>query len=79
MIDPDTPDSKPSPAGLSAAAVILLILGVLLLTPGICAVIFIPEYVTSPSPVPDSIKQAWIISFIISTGGIALIVYAFRK
>jgi len=79
MTDPNTPDSKPSLARLSPAAVILLILGILLLTPGICALIFIPEYTSSPDPIPDSIMQAWIISFIISAVGIALIVYAFRR
>jgi len=61
------------------ATALLLIAGLLLLAPGVCAVIFIPEYTSSPNPVPSSIMQLWIISLIISTVGIALIVYAFRR
>jgi len=58
---------------------VLVLIGGLLLLPGVCALIFIPEYTSSPDPIPDSIMQAWIISFIISAVGIALIVYAFRR
>jgi len=73
---PPTPPRRPRSAVVTA---LLLIAGLLLLAPGVCALIFIPEYTSSPNPVPSSIMQAWIISLIISTVGIALIVYAFRR
>jgi hypothetical protein len=72
------PDVPPTPPGSWVGRVLVLIGGLLLL-PGVCALIFIPEYTSSPDPIPDSIMQAWIISFIISAVGIALIVYAFRR
>ncbi len=79
MTVPNVPPTPPRRPRSAVATALLLIAGLLLLMPGLCAVIFIPEYVGSPNPVPDSIKQAWIISFIISAGGVALLVYAFRK
>ena len=73
---PPTPSRQPRSAVVTA---LLLIAGLLLLAPGVCALIFIPEDTSSPNPVPSSIMQAWIISFIISAVGVALIVYAFRR
>ena len=72
------PDVPPTPPG-SWVGTVLVLIGGLLLLPGVCALIFIPEYTSSPDPIPDSIMQAWIISFTISAIGIALIVYAFRR
>ena len=77
MSIPDPPPPRQPPS--AGVTFLLLIAGLLMLAPGICAVIFIPEYTSSPDPVPSSIMQAWIISFIISAVGIALIVYAFRR
>jgi len=77
MSAPHTPPPhRPRSAVVTA---LLLIAGLLLLLPGVCAIIFIPEYTSSPNPVPSSITQAWIISFIISAVGVALIVFAFRR
>jgi hypothetical protein len=76
---PGVPPSPPPKSRPAALTILLLLGGLLLLAPGLCAIIFIPEYVSSPNPVPDSIKQLWIISFVISAGGVALLVYAFRK
>jgi hypothetical protein len=73
---PPTPPRRPRSAVVTA---LLLIVGILLLAPGVCAFIFIPEYAASPSPVPSGIMQLWIISFIISALGIALIVFAARR
>jgi hypothetical protein len=73
------PDVPPTPPRSTVVTALLLIAGLLLLAPGVCALIFIPEYTTSPNPVPSGIMQAWIISFIISAFGIGLIVYAFRR
>ena len=79
MTIPDVPPTPPRRPRSAVATALLLIGGLLLLAPGVCALIFIPEYTSSPNPVPSSIMQAWIISFIISAVGIALIVYAYRR
>jgi hypothetical protein len=76
MSVPNTPPRQPRSA---IATALLLIAGLLLLAPGVCALIFIPEYTSSSNPVPSSIMQLWIISFIISAVGIALIIFAFRR
>jgi hypothetical protein len=77
MSVPDTP--PPRKPRSAVATTLLLIGGLLLLLPGVCALIFIPEYMSWPQPVPRNIMQLWIISFIISAVGIALIIYAFRR
>jgi uncharacterized membrane protein len=79
MTVPNVPPTPPRQPRSAVVTVLLLIVGLLLLAPGVCAFVFIPEYTSSPNPVPGSIMQAWIISFIISAGGIALLVYAFRR
>ena len=79
MSVPEVPPTPPHQPRSVIVTALLLIAGLLLLAPGVCALIFIPEYTSSPNPVPSSIMQAWIISFIISAVGIALIVYAFRR
>jgi hypothetical protein len=73
---PPTPPRQPRSAVLTA---LLLIGGLLLLAPGVCAVIFIREYILSPSPAASGFVSLWIISFVISALGIAQIVYAFRR
>jgi hypothetical protein len=73
---PPSPPPKSRPVALT---ILLLLGGLLLLAPGVCAIIFIPEYMSSPNPVPSSIVQLWIISLVISAGGIALLVYTFRR
>ena len=79
MTIPDVPPTPPRRPRSAVATALLLIAGLLLLAPGVCAVIFIPEYTSSPNPVPSSIMQLWIISSIISAVGIALIVYTLRR
>ena len=76
MSVPDTPPRQPRSMIVTA---MLLIGGLLLLAPGVCAVIFIREYISSPQPAPSSFMLLWIISFVISALGIAQIVYAFRR
>ena len=72
------PPRQPASAGVT---VLLLIGGLLMLAPGVCALGFMQEYL-SPSSLyapPISFILLWIISFTISAVGIALIVYAFRR
>jgi len=79
MSVPDTPPPRQPPS--AAVTVLLLIGGLLMLAPGLCAISFIQEY-TSPSSLyspPSGFIVLWIISFIISTLGIALIIYTFRR
>jgi hypothetical protein len=78
MSAPEMPPAPPRQRSAVATA-LLLIAGLLLLAPGVCAVIFIREFTLSPSPIPGGFMQLWIISFIISSVGIALIVYAYRR
>jgi hypothetical protein len=79
MTVPDLPPTPPRPPRSTVATALLLIGGLLLLAPGVCAVIFIREYMLSPSPAPSSFVSLWIISFVISALGIAQIVYAVRR
>ena len=79
MSVPDTP--PPRQPGSSGVTALLLIGGLLMLAPGVCAISFMQEYMSPSSlyPAPTSFIVLWIISFIISALGIALIVYAFRR
>jgi hypothetical protein len=79
MSVPNTPPPRQPPS--AAATVLLLIGGLVMLAPGVCALGFIQELTSPPFlyPVPTSIIVLWIISFIISALGIALIVLAFRR
>jgi len=89
MSVPQVPPTPPQEPRSPIATAVLLIVGLLLLAPGVCSVIFIREYMYMRSLYPDGIPaQAymgsdiwvlWVISFIISAGGIALIVFAFRR
>jgi hypothetical protein len=76
MSAPPTPPREPRSA---VVTMLLLIGGLLLLAPGVCAVVFIRESISSPSPAPSFMITLWVISFAISALGIAQIVYAFRR
>jgi len=79
MSESDEPDPPPRPRN-PGLTFVLIVVGVLLLLPGLRTLIFFREYVSPPNFVPDSsILQAWILSFVISAGGMALLIYAFRK
>ena len=73
---PPTPPRQPRSGILTA---LLLIGGLVLLAPGVCAVIFIREYMLSPAPTASGFMTLWVICFVISALGIAQIVYAFRR
>lgn len=78
MSVPDTP--PPRYPGFSFVTVLLVLGGLLMLAPGVCAISFIREYMAPGyHQTPISFVVLWIISFTISAAGIALIVYAFRR
>ena len=79
MSVPEMPPTPPRQARSAVLTALLLIGGLLLLAPGVCAVIFIREYILSPSPAASGFMTLWAISFAISALGIAQIVYAFRR
>jgi hypothetical protein len=79
MSVPQVPPTPPHQPRSAIATALLLIAGLLLLAPGVCAVIFIQEYTSSPYRIPSGFITLWIISFMISALGIALIVYAYRR
>jgi hypothetical protein len=79
MSMPEVPPTLPRQSRSAVITALLLIGGLLLLAPGVCAVIFIREYILSPSPAAGGFVSLWIISFVISALGIAQIVYAFRR
>ena len=78
MSKSDEPDPPPRPRD-PGLTLLLIFGGLVLLMPGLCAVIFLPESVRSPAPFLDSMMPVQIISFVISACGIALLIYAFRK
>ena len=77
MSVPSTPPPR-EPRSVIVTA-LLLIGGLLLLAPGVCAVVFIRDSISSPHPASSSFVLLWIICFVISALGIAQIVYAFRR
>jgi len=89
MSVPEVPPTPPRQPRSAVATALLLIAGLVLLAPGVCSVIVIPQYLYMRSLYPDGIPpQAhmgndiwvlWVISFVISAGGIWLIIYAFRR
>jgi cell shape-determining protein MreD len=56
-------------------AFVMILLGVILLLPGLCALYF---FVGSSGPGDPSILLLWLVCFGISAGGVALIISAFR-
>ena len=79
MSVPEVPPTPPHQPRSVIVTALLLIGGILLLAPGVCAVVFIREYISSPYPAASGFMTLWAISFAISALGIAQIVYAFRR
>jgi len=79
MTEPQIPGASPPREPLSRAAVILfLVVGVVLLLPGLCALFFMSQ--ASPNDFrAGPLAGLWLICLAISAGGIALIVRALRK
>jgi hypothetical protein len=56
--------------------ILMVIIGAILLLPGVCALVFI--FAGGISGVESSIVMLWVVSMLISAGGVWLIVKAFR-
>jgi hypothetical protein len=68
----DQPDSRRAPV----LTVLMVIFGVILLMPGVCAIFFMVGMGGSGSD--SAITLLWIICLLIAAGGVWLIVRAFR-
>jgi hypothetical protein len=68
----DQPDSRRAPV----LTVLMVIFGVILLMPGVCAIFFMVGMGASGSD--SAITLLWIICLLIAAGGVWLIVRAFR-
>jgi lipopolysaccharide export LptBFGC system permease protein LptF len=68
----DQPDSRRAPV----LTVLMVIFGILLLLPGVCAIFFMVGMGGSGSD--SAITLLWIICLLIAAGGVWLIVRAFR-
>jgi hypothetical protein len=78
MSDPGRPPSR-GPAS-TALSVVMVLVGVVLLLPGVCAGFFIVAMWRTPAGLSNSgMAGFWFISFAITAGGIALIWRAIRR
>ena len=78
MSVPQIPPAAPVPRQpLSrVAAVLLILLGIVMLLPGVCSIFFI---VVLPHGGGGVVSLLWLLCFAISAGGIWLIAYAVRN
>lgn len=82
MSVPDVPPSQTPPAGgrpqgLGGCIVaFLVVVGIVVLLPGICSLIFMAAIL--PGGQAGDLAGLWVVSFVISAFGIAVIAYAIR-
>ena len=76
MSVPEVPPSPPRPPRSMIVTALLLIGGVILILPGVCAAGYIASGLISPTP---AILAIWAISFLIAWGGVALLRKAFQE
>lgn len=74
--EPATPPAPPRPRRPVAVSVIMVLIGVILLLPGVCAIIFAGAM--GGGGANGGIVLLWLISIAISVGGLMLIISAFR-
>ena len=71
----------PPPGNCGCGTVLLVILGIVLLLPGLCSLVFIVALKSDGmrNIGNASITQLWFTTFLVAAGGIWLIVYAVRR
>jgi hypothetical protein len=83
--DPSRPDIQPDASAPppvynrlgGCAATFLVVLGLILVLPGVCSLIFMGAF-GSGGGAGGGLAALWFLTFAIAAGGIALIVYAVR-
>lgn len=82
MSVPDTPrpvgPQPPSRRG-GCLSVLLALLGIVLMPPGVCSLVFVVAFVGGGARDPGSIVGLWLFTFLLAAAGIALIVSAIRR
>jgi len=73
---PPTPPRQPRDPGLT---ILMAVAGVILLLPGVCAVLFIAAEAKDYGRFDFSGIPLWAICFLISAGGVFLLYWAFHK
>ena len=82
MSVPDTPRPlAPQPPNRRGGclSVLLALIGVVLMLPGICSLVFLVGFVGGGGTSPGSIVGIWIFTFLLAAVGIALIVSGIRR
>ena len=76
--EPTPPPVSPPPQGIGGClSVFLVLVGIVLLLPGICSLIFIG--LGGLGGGNGSIGGLWLLTFLVAAGGIALIMFAVRN
>jgi hypothetical protein len=75
MTAPNPPGSPEQPRSV-VATVLLLLVGIVLLLPGLCALLFMGLGTAGTSGMGAALAVLWLTCFVISAGGIALIYLA---
>ena len=76
MSDPGPPTTRAPSLALS---IVLILLGIILLLPGVCSGVFMVIVFQSNNSFPASFIKFWAVGFTVSAGGVALIVWAVRR
>lgn len=77
-----TSDIPPVQRRYSAGLIILIVIGVILLLPGVCSLVFMSQMageVRWGDPITQMVLTLWVISFAIAALGIVLIVVAHKR
>jgi hypothetical protein len=77
---PQAQPPGPAPGRNPWVTALLILIGIILLLPGLCSLIFSGIMITSGSPGSDpGIPLLLIFCFLVGVGGVALIVFAIRR
>jgi hypothetical protein len=62
-----------------ALTIFMVVIGIILLLPGVCALVFMAAAGLQPGPAASFLYSLWAVSFLISIGGAFLLYSALRK